>query len=68
MHDLSEFMKTLKQRFSIWYNRNHDKRLGTLWTERFKSVLVEGSEKNVVNSRFPWFCAAGFGILRKGQF
>ena len=43
MHDLSEFMKTLKQRFSIWYNRNHDKRLGTLWTERFKSVLVEGS-------------------------
>jgi len=43
MHDLSEFMKTLKQRFSIWYNRNHDNRLGTLWMERFKSVLVQGS-------------------------
>ncbi len=42
MHDLSEFMKTLKQRFSIWYNRNHDNRLGTLWMDRFKSVLVEG--------------------------
>jgi len=42
MHDLSEFMKTLKQRFSIWYNRNHGERRGTLWTERFKSVLVEG--------------------------
>ena len=42
MHDLSSFMKTLKQRFSIWYNRNHDKRRGTLWMERFKSVLVEG--------------------------
>jgi hypothetical protein len=42
MHDLSAFMKTLKQRFSIWYNRNHDGRLGTLWMERFKSVLVEG--------------------------
>ena len=42
MHDLSEFMKTLKQRFSIWYNRNHDGRLGTLWMERFKSVLVQG--------------------------
>ena len=42
MNDLSEFMKTLKQRFSIWYNRNHDNRLGTLWMERFKSVLVEG--------------------------
>jgi hypothetical protein len=42
MHDLSEFMKTVKQRFSIWYNRNHDKRMGTLWMDRFKSVLVEG--------------------------
>ena len=43
MHDLSEFMKTVKQRFSIWYNRNHDNRRGTLWMERFKSVLVEGA-------------------------
>ena len=43
MHDLSAFMKTLKQRFSIWYNRNHDDRLGTLWMDRFKSVLVEGN-------------------------
>ncbi|MFU8849026.1 MAG: transposase [Opitutales bacterium] len=42
MHDLSEFMKTVKQRFSIWYNRNHGERRGTLWMERFKSVLVEG--------------------------
>jgi REP element-mobilizing transposase RayT len=42
MGDLSEFMKTLKQRFSIWYNRNHEDRFGTLWADRFKSVLVEG--------------------------
>jgi REP element-mobilizing transposase RayT len=42
MHDLSAFMKTVKQRFSIWYNRNHGNRRGTLWMERFKSVLVEG--------------------------
>jgi len=42
MHDLSEFMKTVKQRFSIWYNRNHGNRRGTLWMDRFKSVLVEG--------------------------
>jgi hypothetical protein len=41
MNDLSSFMKTLKQRFSIWYNRHHNRR-GTLWMERFKSVLVEG--------------------------
>ena len=43
MHDVSQFMKTLKQRFSIWYNRTHD-RVGTLWSERFKSTLVEGHE------------------------
>jgi len=42
MGDVSEYMKTLKQRFSIWFNQNHD-RFGTLWAERFKSVLVEGS-------------------------
>jgi len=42
MGDVSEFMKTVKQRFSVWFNRSH-KRYGTLWADRFKSVLVEGS-------------------------
>ncbi|GAB5562387.1 MAG: hypothetical protein SynsKO_40340 [Synoicihabitans sp.] len=40
MGDLSPFMKLVKQRFSVWYNRSHQ-RFGTLWAERFKSVLVE---------------------------
>ena len=40
MGNLSEYMKELKQRFSRWYNRVHD-RYGTLWAERFKSVVVE---------------------------
>ncbi len=40
MDDLSVFMKLLKQRFSIWYNRSHG-RVGTHWCERFQSVLVE---------------------------
>ena len=42
MGDVSVFMKELKQRFSIWYNKSH-RRYETLWAERFKSVLVEGS-------------------------
>ncbi len=41
MSDLSMFAKLLQQRYSIWYNRTHD-RHGTLWSGRFKSVLVEG--------------------------
>ena len=40
MHDLSEFMKTLLQCFTRWFNRTH-KRSGTLWEERYKSVIVE---------------------------
>ena len=39
MGDVSQFMKLLKQRFSVWFNRTHS-RYGTLWAERFKSVLV----------------------------
>ena len=42
MWDLSEFMKTLKQKFTGWFNRQSG-RQGTLWERRFKSVLVEGS-------------------------
>lgn len=42
MWDVSGFMKLLKQRFTQWYNRRHGRR-GTLWEERFKSVLVEGA-------------------------
>jgi REP element-mobilizing transposase RayT len=40
MHNLSEFVKTLLQRFTRWFNRTHQ-RSGTLWEERYKSVIVE---------------------------
>ncbi len=40
MHSLSEFMKTLLQRFTRWFNRTHQ-RSGTLWEQRYKSVIVE---------------------------
>ena len=40
MGNVSEFMRTVKQRFSIWYNKSHQ-RFGPLWSERFKSVIVE---------------------------
>ena len=40
MGSVSEFMRTVKQRFSIWYNKSHE-RFGPLWSDRFKSVIVE---------------------------
>ena len=43
MFDLSKFMHMLKRRFSVWYNKKHGRR-GTLWEERFGSVLIEDSE------------------------
>lgn len=42
MHDVSAFMKTLKHRYTLWYNRSHD-RYGTIWAERFRSVLVQNT-------------------------
>ena len=40
MGDLSEFMKTFKQRVTQWFNANNGHE-GTLWSGRFKSVLME---------------------------
>ena len=46
MNHLSQFMKELKQSFSIAYNSSHD-RHGTLWEERFTSMLIEGEAKTL---------------------
>ena len=40
MGDISAFVKTLKQRYSMSYNARYQRK-GTLWEERFKSMLVE---------------------------
>jgi REP element-mobilizing transposase RayT len=41
MWDLSSFMKTLKQRFTQWFNKQYERK-GTLWEDRFRSTIVEG--------------------------
>ena len=42
MWEVSGYMKLLKQRFTQWFNRERERK-GTLWEERFRSVLVEGA-------------------------
>jgi REP element-mobilizing transposase RayT len=42
MWDVSAFIGMLKQRFTLWFNLRTG-RDGTLWEDRFKSVLVEGA-------------------------
>ena len=49
MYNLSEFMKTFKQRLSIYYNHHHEHvSKGTLWLDRYKSVLVEENENSLL--------------------
>jgi putative transposase len=43
MYDLSVFIKELKGGFAQGYNQRHE-RSGVLWSERFKSVLVQEGE------------------------
>jgi len=40
---LSEFIKEIKQSFSRYYNKQHNRR-GFFWGGRFKSVIVENGE------------------------
>mgnify|MGYP005850125415 CR=1 FL=1 len=44
MHDLSAFVRELKQRFGIWYNHRHGNQ-GTIWAARFNSVIVEATQE-----------------------
>ncbi|MBL9129285.1 MAG: transposase [Verrucomicrobiales bacterium] len=46
MYDVSAFMKMLKQRFTQWYNGRQGRK-GTLWEERFRSVLVDGAGESL---------------------
>ncbi len=39
--DLSIFVKEVKERYSRGFNKRHERK-GTLWMDRYKSVMVEG--------------------------
>jgi hypothetical protein len=43
LSSLANYMKGIKQAFFRYYNQRHNRR-GTLWGERFKSVIVENGE------------------------
>ena len=51
MGNLGAFMKTLKQRFTQWFNRKWERK-GTLWEDRYHSTIVEyqGYSKAVVGT------------------
>jgi len=43
MYNLSQYLKTLKERVSMWYNRTHG-REGCLWEGRFYSGVLDRSQ------------------------
>lgn len=47
MFDLSEFVKGLKQRFTQSYNLRNERK-GTLWEERFKSLLIDPKQRSLL--------------------
>ena len=44
--DLPALMKELKTRYTKWYNKRHGRR-GTLWMERYKSVLIDNRGEGI---------------------
>ncbi len=48
MVNVSEFMRLFQQRYTRYINRVH-KRRGSLWADRFKSTILEGSRESLWN-------------------
>ena len=59
-------MKAIKQDFSVYYNRKH-RRKGTLWGERFKSVIVENGETLVNCLAYVELNPIRAGIVKKPE-
>lgn len=51
LSSISRFVQELKQTFSHWYNKRHN-REGYLWSDRFKGILVENGETQTVCSAY----------------
>ncbi len=47
MHDLSTFVKEVKARFTMEYNKAND-RSGPLWEDRFRSVLLQSNDPSLL--------------------
>lgn len=63
---LSEYMKEVKQSFSRWYNKNHERK-GTFWAERFKSLLVEEGDTLVKLLAYVDLNAVRAGIVQRPE-
>ena len=64
MNDISEFMKTFKETFNVWYKRER-KYAGTIWSGRFTSTLVEGGRYRATCMRYVYLNPVRAGIVAR---
>ena len=66
MNDISEFMKTFKETFNVWYKRDR-KYVGSIWSGRFTSTVVEGGRYRAICMRYVYFNPIRAGIVTRAD-
>ena len=66
MNDISEFMKTFKETFNVWYKRDR-KYAGTIWSGRFASTVVEGGRYRATCMRYVYFNPVRAGMVSRAE-
>ena len=64
MNDISEFMKTFKELFNVWYKRERGY-CGSVWSGRFASTLVEGGRYRATCMRYVYLNPVRAGIVAR---
>ena len=64
MNDISEFMKTFKEAFNVWYKRSREY-TGSIWSGRFASTLVEGGRYRATCMRYVYLNPVRAGIVTR---
>ncbi len=64
MNDISEFMKTMKELYAIWYNREYGYS-GSIWSGVFKSTMVEGGRYLEYCRRYVMMNPVRAGMVRR---
>jgi REP element-mobilizing transposase RayT len=64
--DVSRFMQDIKQGFGRWYNKKHERK-GTLWSDRFKSILVSKGQAQVDVATYIELNPVRAGIVKRPE-
>jgi len=66
MNDISEFMKTFKETFNVWYKRER-KYTGSIWSGRFASTLIDGGRYRATCMRYVYLNPVRAGIVKRAS-